>query len=163
MMTNKEIIPMHQARDIARVMAEHPDLGYDGWRIEPDEQLFAERRRELSEAAAALDLCRRAFRDQRFRKLYKGRQSDYRLKHRVEVWNFDPKPDDFLRGPRYNGIYVCSGVAVAAAFLEGFPVIRHAGGRRCVIVVPKPEPAPRRRRHRANCGLQLCTADRMIQ
>ena len=62
-----------------------------------------------------------------------------RLKHRVEVWNFDPKPDDYLRGQKYNGIYVCSGVAVAAAFLEGFQVIRPAEGRRCVIVVPKPE------------------------
>jgi hypothetical protein len=145
-----ESITMNQTNVIARVMAEHPELGYDGWRIEPDDREFAERRRELSEAAAALDLCRRAFRDQRFRKLYKGRQSDYRLKHRVEVWNFDPKPDDFLRGQKYNGIYVCSGVAVATAFLEGFQVIRPAEGRRCLIVVPKPERMPRRSSRKTN-------------
>jgi len=133
------ISPMNQTNDIARVMAEHPELGYDGWRIEPDDRLFAERRRELREATAALDLCRRVFRDQRFRKLYKGRHSDYRLKHRVEVWNFDPKPDDLLPSAPYNGIYVCSGVAVAAALIEGFTVVRLAGKRRCEIEVPRPE------------------------
>ncbi len=59
MRTSMESITMNQTNDIARVMAEHPELGYDRWRIEPDDREFAERRRELSEAAAALDLCRR--------------------------------------------------------------------------------------------------------
>ena len=129
---------MNQTKDIGLVMKNYPELGYDGWRIEPDEQRFADCRRELQEAAAALDLCRRAFRDERFRKLHKGRQSDYRLKHLVETWDFEPAPGARWPTPHYNGIYVCSGVAVAAALLEGFCVHRQIGGRRSFIDVPRP-------------------------
>ena len=39
-------------------------------------------------------------------------------------------------------IYVCSGVAVAAALLEGFRVHRQIGGRRSFIDVPRPLRAP---------------------
>ena len=129
---------MNSTNNIGLVMENYPDLGYDGWRIEPDDRLFAERRRELQEATAALELCRRAFRDQRFLKEYKGRQSDYRLKHLVESWDFEPEPGARWPVPHYNGIYVCSGVAVAAALLEGFRVHRQIGGRRSFIDVPRP-------------------------
>ena len=129
---------MDHTNDITDILEKYPNLGYDGWRIEPDDRLFAERRRELKEASAALELCRRAFRDERFRKTYKGLQSDYRLKHAVETWDFDPKPGDEPSHPRYNGVYVCSGVAVAAALLEGFQVRYNLGGRRSVIRVPSP-------------------------
>ena len=37
---------MNQTNDIGLVMENYPDLGYDGWRIEPDDRLFAERRRD---------------------------------------------------------------------------------------------------------------------
>jgi hypothetical protein len=129
---------MEHKRDISCIIENYPDLGYDGWRIEPDDRQFAERRRELEEASAALELCRRAFRDERFRKLHKGRQSDYRLKHLVETWDFEPAPGARRPTPHYNGIYVCSGVAVAAALLEGFCVHRQIGGRRSYVDVPGP-------------------------
>lgn len=62
---------MENIRDISCIIKNYPELGYDGWRIEPDDRLFAERRRELREATSALELCRRVFRDERFRKLHK--------------------------------------------------------------------------------------------
>ena len=34
---------MNSTNNIGLVMENYPDLGYDGWRIEPDDRLFAER------------------------------------------------------------------------------------------------------------------------
>ena len=118
--------------------------------VEAAKALMAQGRAQ--EAAAALELCRRAFRDQRFLKEYKGRQSDYRLKHLVESWDFEPEPGARWPVPHYNGIYVCSGVAVAAALLEGFRVHRQIGGRRSFIDVPRPLRAPKTKvRKLCNC------------
>jgi hypothetical protein len=131
-------------RDIDRVMRVCPELGRDGWCNAWDRSRLAESRVALREAREALQLCRQVFRDRRFRKLYRGKQSDYCLKHVAEFWdlNFDPRAEP--EPVKYNGVYVGSGVAVAAALLEGFTVHRMRG-RRSSIVVPKPSPPPVKR------------------
>jgi hypothetical protein len=128
-------------RDIDCVLRNHPELGRDGWRIERDDRIFEENRTALREAHEALALCRRVFNDRRFRKLYRGKQSDYGLKHVVEFWDFNFDLHAERDSPRYNGLYVGSGVAVAAAFLEGF-VVRRLRGLRSGIEVPKPSRLP---------------------
>ena len=118
MMTDNQTT--HQS-EVTELLLKYPDICYLGWKTPRlTESQFQEERRRLVESQEALDLCRRVFRDPRFRKKYGGNRSSYGMKHFVESWGFSP---DRLREPgsaHYNGVYVCEGVAIAAALLEGF-------------------------------------------
>jgi hypothetical protein len=147
-----ETDPITTKSELLDILARHPDLCYEGWRT-PDmsDARLKELRDKLLHAYIEFDLCRRAFRDPDFRKKYRGINSAYGIKHAVEKWDFDPPsirvPSDWRNPtmPHYNGIYVCQGVAAAAAMLEGLPVLRRS--LRCpgsVITFPVP---PRRVRN----------------
>lgn len=123
-LTELDETPITTPSEISSLMADHPNLCYAGWKtpwLAGAE--FLQRREELRAALTALDLCRRVFRDPRFRLQYHGQYTGYRLKHVVEFWELNPIPCDPPPAMRhYNGIYVCQGVAAAAAILEGFDV-----------------------------------------
>ena len=120
-------------------MAAHHSLGYEGFRPESmPPEVFAEKRALLREAIAEIDICRRAFRDPRFLRIYRGTQSAYGSKHYVEKWDFDLNPRARGEAPNdsYNG-YVCQGSAVAAALLEGFVVKPSSMGAGSAISFPR--------------------------
>jgi hypothetical protein len=116
--------------DLHDLLTRYPDLGYEGWRVHgTSETLHQESRKQLLQAHVALELCRRVFREPRFRQEYTGLQSAYHLKHVVESWDFAFVPTAPIgrrrRSPErpasaYNGVYVPESVAAAAGMLEGF-------------------------------------------
>ena len=140
-------LPITTSGEIEALMEDYPNLGYGGWRIPKHAEVeFLEQRKKLRAASIAMNLCRRVFRDPLFRKKFHGKYTDYKLKHVVEFWEFDPAPcypPPVLR--HYNGIYVCQGVAVAAALLEGFDVRQFSPTSfGSMITVPRSRPAPKR-------------------
>ena len=135
--------PITTAGEIEWLMLTHPTLCYQGWEApQLTGERFLELREKLRLAFVPLDLCRRVFRDPRFLKKYRGRYSDYKLKHVVEFWEFDPTPTYPPPIQRhYNGHYVCQGVATAAAILEGFEVKRYSPtSYGSIITVPLQRP-----------------------
>jgi hypothetical protein len=126
---------------IDRLLRVHQSLCYGGFKaLDMTPELFAESREKLQSSSTEIDLCRRVFREDRFKKRYAGKRSAYLLKHVAERWDFDEN----LRRPsepysHYNGIYVSQGSAAAAALLEGFEVSQIGlVGPGSVVSVPRP-------------------------
>jgi hypothetical protein len=125
--------------DLESLLDKCPELGYTGWQTNRTSlRQHVEDRDKLRMAVREVELCRRMFRDPRFREARGGRRyTAYHLKHVAENWSFDANPEP---EGHYN-FYVCQGSAAAAALLEGLTVVRQ-GVAGCGSIITVPNSAP---------------------
>ncbi len=137
--TNIDSFDFVTEADVKYLINKYPNLCYEGWRTpRMTGTEFKEARDKLAASRAEINLCSRVFADPIFMKTYHGVQTAYRLKHVVERWDFDPQQDSHPQRTHYNGMYICEGVATAAALLACFKVKRmamHSVGSK--ITVPR--------------------------
>jgi hypothetical protein len=135
---------MNHQNELDHLLRKNPSLCYDGVQAPyMTREFFETSRQKIKNALPEIELCRKVFREDRFKKQCVGKQTAYRLKHVVERWEFDEKARSLsATGMNYNGLYVSQGSAAAAALLEGFEVrCIGRGGPASVILVPRPGPA----------------------